>query len=467
MHTETGVGWSLPFTFGAGVWLLSGCSFIVPFELCEVDEHCDDGLTCVGGECVASESSRISVSANIVGNQIWTADKTYVLETVVFVEPGSSLTITAGTQIFGQQGSALVVQSGGTLRSNGTAAAPVVFSSAAEIGRRAAGDWGGVALLGEAPTNDSNPVLEGIVQQDRARFGGDEPTSSCGVLSYTRIEFAGFPIEADNELNGLTLGGCGSGTLVRFVQVHFGLDDGVEVFGGTVNFDHIVVTRAQDDSLDWDLGWTGAAQFLAIQQDAGGDNGIEGSSNADEPDSEPRTSPTLWNMTLVGADVTASQRAMTLKEGTAGSINNTIMLGHPIEAVDILDADTAAQLMAGNLAFENVLLYDIGVGGMNYFPDDEAVDADEEPDELNERTFFEQQLADRPESLTLGVNPGLVGPNNVAQPGWVPQGNEVIDAGRRPDERPFDGFDEAAEYVGAFEPGVMPWTEGWTAYPAN
>jgi hypothetical protein len=96
--------------------------------------------------------------------------------------------------------------------------------------------------------------------------GEPDPDHDCGTLRFVRIEFAGFEVGDTNELNGLTLGACGRRTVLDYVQVHLGADDGIEFFGGTTDLRHAVITGANDDSLDWDQGWTGRVQFLAIRQ---------------------------------------------------------------------------------------------------------------------------------------------------------------------------------------------------------
>lgn len=442
------------------------CSAILPFDECEDERHCAmQGAVCVDGRCEVDESADVDVWGFITGDVVWRSPTLYTLQEPIFVVPGATLTIEAGTTILGAPGSALIVQRGGTLRVHGTAQRPVVFTSAQPEGTQLPGDWGGVALLGSAPVNDPDAVLEGIEQRERATYGGLEPTSSCGVLSYTRIEFAGFPIAQDNELNGLTLGGCGSGTLVDHVQVHLGRDDGVEVFGGSVNLRHILITRAQDDGLDWDLGWTGSAQFIAIAQDQHGDNAIEASSNVDD-DAVPRSNPQLWNVTLIGSGVEGAQRALTLKEGTAGRLANAVVLGHSLEAIDIVGASTVAQLESGALLVEHSMFHDIGIGGMHYFPGD----ADEMPGSPadDDAGFDEASFFAMSDTLTFGVSPDLVGPYNLTNPGWVPQSLNVAHAGVRPPVELFDGFDELASYAGAFAPGVAAhWAVGWTAYPTG
>ena len=133
---------------------------------------------------------------------------------------------------------------------------------------------GGLVLLGKAPINveGGTNLIEGIdisnpdVPDNGSRYGGDDSAYDCGQLNYTRIEFAGFELTEGNELNGLTLGACGTATTLNYVQVHEGLDDGIEVFGGAPNLKHIVLSNIEDDSLDWDQGFQGNIQFLLIKQ---------------------------------------------------------------------------------------------------------------------------------------------------------------------------------------------------------
>lgn len=455
---------------GLVVTTMSSCSFILAFEECSVSEHCpNEGDLCIDNTCVAATDALTEVSEPIASDTTWTADNAYRLTDIIYVEPGATLEIEAGTRIFGEQGAALVVQRGGRLIAQGSQLAPIVFTSAQPVGSRARGDWGGVALLGDAPINPDVANLEGLLDESRSGFGGTDPDGSCGVLQYVRIEFAGFAIGTGNELNGLTLGGCGRGTLLDYVQVHLGDDDGVEVFGGTVNLQHMVITRAQDDSLDWDFGWTGAAQFVAIQQDSEGDNGFEASNNEDDHDATPRSAPQLWNVTLIGS--TGRPRGMKLKEGTGASINNTIVYGHSNFAIDIEDAATVAQLTTttGELELHGVMFDEIGAGGDRYFPDltDEPTGSDEDNDDGFDESEYLLGLIPPTGTLTFNVSPGLETPFNLTSPGWVPQGNAVIDAAVAPPSNLFDGFDPAAAYVGAFSPATIPWTDGWTDYPEN
>ncbi len=160
----------------------------------------------------------------------------------------------------GNADTSLVVTTTARLEAVGTAAAPIVFTSNEPVGQRGPGNWGGIVLLGNAPLNveGGSESIEGFpAGAERTVYGGADAAHDFGTLKYARVEFAGFELERDNELNALTVGGCGTGTEIDYVQVHLGADDGVEMFGGTADLRHIVITQPDDDGLDWDFGWTG------------------------------------------------------------------------------------------------------------------------------------------------------------------------------------------------------------------
>jgi hypothetical protein len=195
---------------------------------------------------------------------------------------------------------ALIVSRGSQLEAVGTAALPIVFTSGNAVGDRITGDWAGVALLGNATLNNGTDTagvftdnLEGVDPTDaRGIYGGNNDASSCGHLEYVRIEFGGDEFSTDNELNGLTLAGCGSGTTLSHIQVHRGKDDGIEFFGGTAGMDHVVISGASDDSLDWDQGWRGNVQFLVVHQFEGiGDAGFEADNYGSMELATPRSNP--------------------------------------------------------------------------------------------------------------------------------------------------------------------------------
>ena len=192
--------------------------------------------------------------ADISRNTTWTANNQYVLNGLVFVEEGETLTIEPGTVIKGKPGqgaeaSALVVAREGKIFAEGTAEAPIIFTAEADdasdpedFGSTDRGLWGGVIVLGRAtlnsPSDSGSPItdnIEGIdINETRGRFGGNDDTDNSGVLRYISIRHGGTLIGADNEINGLTLGAVGSGTTLEFIEVFANLDDGIEFFGGTL-----------------------------------------------------------------------------------------------------------------------------------------------------------------------------------------------------------------------------------------
>ncbi len=407
-------------------------------------------------------SSTKLVSGSLHGDQLWTSDKTWVLDGIVYAEAGARLIIEAGTVVQGREGSALLITRDATIQARGTASQPIVFTSAVAAGKRKAGDWGGLVLLGNAPVNTADAQIEGLTAGDtRGMFGGVDSSDNCGVLEYARIEFAGYEVYANNELNGLTLGGCGSKTIVRNVQVHRALDDGIEIFGGSVDLRHILITGAADDSLDWDMGWSGRVQFLQVQQYPSiGDNAFEADNDEFNHNAGPVSEPTFYNVTLQSMQSSERhQRAMTLRRGTGGHFYNMVIDGFSGEAIDIKDPSTVARIDQGLLSFGGLLISDIGSGGRAYFADEAGEQNDDggfdeaayfaKTAELGNSPQFVQRLqSEADHDYRLAASSPA---RNKAQAG--PQG---------------EFWDEAANYRGAFRPGVAAmWTDGWTSYPVN
>ncbi len=190
-----------------------------------------------------------------------TKDKKYLIKGQVFVRTGVVLTIQPGTVVFGDKATkgTLVIDRGGKLLAEGTAAEPIIFTSALPAGTRDRGDWGGLVILGKAPVNQPDPAIEGITPA--VIFGGTDNADNSGVLKYVRVEFAGIELTPNNETNSITLGGVGSGTKMDYTQVSFGGDDGFEWFGGSMNSKNLVAFAMWDDCFDVDYGFTGKVQF--------------------------------------------------------------------------------------------------------------------------------------------------------------------------------------------------------------
>ncbi len=261
------------------------------------------GVACDGGVCV--------LSGVITEDLTLTADTDWLLRGGVFIgddENPTTLTIEAGTTVYGETSTdgMLVIRRSSRIMAEGSADAPIVFTSSKEAGTRARGDWGGLIINGRAPVNSCGGDYEGDYCEAYGEggtgwYGGADAGDSSGVLRYVRVEFAGTLISPENELNGIAFQGVGSGTEVDYVQVHMNADDGIEFFGGTAQVKHVLVTGVGDDMLDWTDGWQGKAQFVVLQQFAdAGDNGIEADNNGDDNEASPRSNPTLSHITIIG-----------------------------------------------------------------------------------------------------------------------------------------------------------------------
>ena len=420
--------------------LLAGCS----------DEESSSNNTADTGTPAPTE---VTVSSDIDADTTWTTGTTVTLSTLIVVTNNATLTIEPGVTVKGDNGSALVISRGARLVAAGTAAAPIVFTSSKAEGARAAGDWGGVVLLGSATINlaGGEGNIEGMPAGSASLYGGTDDASSCGTLTYVRIEFAGYVFGTDNELNGLTLGGCGSGTTIDFVQVHAGKDDGVEMFGGTANIKHLLVTQAADDSLDFDQGWRGKAQFVAIQQSPSvGDKGIEGDNLKDVVDSTPRSRPTIFNATIVGSGANAEQGGLHIRRGAGLVLKNSIIANFQAGAID-LDGDPVPTLVSDStLDFSNIDFFGNG--------------ADQFPADTNDADFDEAAYFGEAAKGFVSVDPQFAS-TSLTAPDFS-TGNAAVEAGGA--TPPADGFfDTAAVYHGAFAPTGALWTAGWTAFPAN
>lgn len=178
-----------------------------------------------------------------------------------YITSGSTLTIEPGTVIKGDKATkaSLIVEPGGKLIAKGTQSAPIVFTSAQPAGSRKPGDWGGLIICGKAKNDQGTMQIEG---GPRTVHGGSDDADNSGILSYVRVEFAGYPFKTDQEINGVTFGSVGSGTQVDHVQVSYSNDDSFEWFGGSVNCKYLVAYHGWDDEFDTDNGFSGHCQFL-------------------------------------------------------------------------------------------------------------------------------------------------------------------------------------------------------------
>ena len=186
---------------------------------------------------------------------------TYLMRGWIYVADGAELTLEPGTVIKGEKESAasLIVEPGGKLYAKGTASQPIVFTSAQPKGERKPGDWGGLIICGRG-TNNKGVLGQQIEGGPRTKHGGNDAQDNSGVLSYVRVEFAGYPFQKDKEINGITFASVGGGTQVDHVQVSYTNDDSFEWFGGNVNCRYLVAYNGWDDEFDTDDGYNATVQ---------------------------------------------------------------------------------------------------------------------------------------------------------------------------------------------------------------
>lgn len=322
-----------------------------------------------GGNSNPDDPNETKVLTGSYERDITLQSGVYTLKGYVYFTNGTTLTIPAGTIIKSDnsQKGALIIERGAKIDAQGTAESPIVFTSGKDAGARKRGDWGGIILLGKAPTNrplSPAPLIEGGVDR---RYGGEDAADNSGTMTYCRIEFAGIAAEPGSEINGLTLGGVGSGTKLEYIQVSYGNDDAYEFFGGTVNAKHLIAYASSDDDLDFDFGYTGKIQFAVVQRrpeiaDTDAGNGVEADNDGSGSLAEPFTRPTLSNITWIGPNGAANTEANLnfanrWRRAVRFSVHNSIMMGFPKGGFSMESSATATAYNAGNSLFKNNLVH--------------------------------------------------------------------------------------------------------------
>jgi trimeric autotransporter adhesin len=337
----------------------------------------DDLAACPAGTTeVNSLSGRLNcqLTGDITTNVTLAAGADYVLSGRVRVgvdnTTAATLTVQPGVRIFGKSGADfLVVTRGSKIDANGTAANPIVMTSVQDIigSPTAAGQWGGLVLLGKAPTNKCNQAdlanCEIQAEGDAGPYGGANAADSSGSLNYVVVKHAGFEVIPDNELNGITFAGVGSGTKCSNIQVHQNVDDGIEMFGGSVSCKNVVLTTNGDDSVDWADGWNGKLQFVLVKHAADGakaNRGIEGDNQSGNFTALPVSNPMIANMTIIGNnfDGDDDSEGILLRAGTNAQLANFVVTG-PTGMGECLEFDsneTKALAAAGSLTMTHSVI---------------------------------------------------------------------------------------------------------------
>ena len=395
--------------------------------------------------------------------------KAYRLQGLVHVRGGATLTIEPGTFIIGQPGSqppsALLVTQTGRIVASGTRSRPIIFTSSLPFGQRNPGDWGGLILLGSAPTNWPTGFgnIEGLTPSDNTRYGGTDPTHNCGTLRYVRVEFSGVEFAPNSEVNSITWGGCGSATVSEFLQASYGNDDTFEWFGGNNGAKYLIGLYARDDYFDGQIGWTGRVQHaLAVSnQEYQGNRGFEMDNNEVDFGAQPLSHPQFYNVTFVGAgdafttgvDEGAGVAAVFLRRGAAGDYNNLVLFNWVSNGYELRDDATLANLDSGQLTSDGVLLWNNGVL---------AGKANTVEGQTNALALpFLSGQRGQARNILL-ADPLLRRPLDFSNPDFRPRhGSPIFRANWV--QPPDDGFfDQWATWIGAF--GEVDWTEEWANF---
>jgi hypothetical protein len=435
---------------------------------------------------------------------------TYSLKGWCYITNGSTLTIEPGTIIKGDKDTkaALIVEPGGKLIAEGTKDAPIVFTSAQPAGSRKPGDWGGLIICGKAKNNQGTMQIEG---GPRTVHGGDNDADNSGIISYVRVEFAGYPFKTDQEINGVTFGSVGSGTQVDHVQVSYSNDDSFEWFGGSVNCKYLIAYHGWDDEFDTDDGFSGKCQFLlGIRNpkiaDQSCSNGFESDNNANGGSESPYTSAIFSNVTFVGpigqsADFVNStdyinasnlnpnngsrtgifQAAMQIRRNSKLNCFNSVAMGYPVGLLLDTEKGNPGSLSFaknGDLKLQNIIYAQMGAIGSDVNKDltdtqsnNGTKDGLNKGTQSNSHAFF-LQASNNNKYIETIAELKLGQPNSLlSNPNYGPQaGSPLLNAASFLDAMLNNSFFTKVTYIGAFASNSSSddWTSGWTNFdPQN
>ncbi len=429
-------------------------------SIATVPSGCPTGTTANAAMFNGLPVCNIPTGDPIMSDMHLTSNNAYFFTGTVFVGDNTvntpdaskvSLTIDPGTQIISEGNqSALVINRGGKIFANGTAAKPIIMTSSQDDGSldvlNARGLWGGLTINGSATQNTTSGFAEG--EGATGEYGGGanpNDADSSGSITYLQIRYAGFPITADDELNTISLQGVGSGTILDYIHSHNGADDGIEFYGGTVDAKHILVTGQDDDALDWTNGWTGKLQHVVISHTNSGDNCIEADNLGANPTATPRSNPTISNLTCVTSLTQKSNgHAFELKAGTGMQMFNSVIGGQLSSTegcIRINGDDTFSQSGAnasslnGTLRMENSLITTECAAELT-----------------GEGTFTATEWYEAQANSTAGIV-DLGGTE-----GWT--NGSAVNA--ITPNIPTDSFFDQVDYIGGVKDAASDWTTGWT-----
>jgi hypothetical protein len=472
-------------------------------------KNADTSATWASASVGSQQRPTVTLAGNLTTSRTLTTDTSYVLSGFYKVRSGGTLKINPGVTIVGDTlvaGSSLWILQGGKIDAQGTAAQPIVFTSQRAPGNRAPGDWGGVIIVGKASANRGCPnaanpscvattitegPASGIQNTGENYAGGTDANDNSGIMRYVRIEFAGYAVDVNQELNALSMYAVGRGTTLEYLEALSGLDDSFEWFGGSVDTRYLVSYESGDDHFDWTEGYNGRSQFLIGLQtykptprpgagNASSDpRGFEGDGcENDKPgcpdyNNKPYSMPVFANFTLIGsgpnvfAGISAANTSgATIRRGSGGTLINGVIARWQGIGLNVVDAQTDQRrtedsLFVSNNVFAangggNFNVAGTGFGQLTNFPSNDDSQADP-------ATFFTALPA-------AGATPTLAGLD------WTPSATSVLRTGglttlpTRVSARVagyFANSFQATAYRGAADPAGTKWWAGWTSYARN
>jgi hypothetical protein len=443
----------------------------------------DDVPTGPGGGGDEDDPNVSKVLTGTIDESITLKKGVFTLRGYVYVNNGAILTIEPGTVIKSDvtEKGALIVERGSKLIADGKVDQPIIFTSGKASGERAPGDWGGIIILGRAPTNRPSspaPIIEGGVNRP---YGGSDANDNSGILRFVRIEFSGIAAEPGSEINGLTLGGVGAGTVLENIQVSFGADDAYEFFGGTVNAKNLIAFGTYDDDFDFDFGYSGKLQFGVSLRDKPSDtdqaNGIECDNDGTGTTATPFTKPQISNFTFIGPyDTTGSNAnhgfSNRWRRSTRFVLVNSLLLGHRRAGFSLESTNTTADYYTNNESiFKNNIVavytrpYNVDSAGARAittgYPANPMPSADRTA-MINEAIAKVKAKAEAEGNNTLAAREDaqLTDPFNFGAPNFLPTAGSPATTGAS--FAGLDGFFTNTTYRGAF--GTTDWTTGWASY---
>jgi hypothetical protein len=449
-----------------------------------------------GGSTTTGQT--IILQGRINGDTVLRKANTYILKGLVYMVGNHTMTVEAGTTIKGSFSgtdvAALIITRGSKIMAQGTPTEPIVFTSAAPNPQ--SGDWGGIVLCGKAGYNLSYNGINGLYQVeggidnangDGLAGSGDAvaPTpvdnDNSGVLSYVRIEYAGYAYQPDKEINSLTMAAVGSGTTINHVQTIYAKDDAFEWFGGSVNCNYLIAYKTQDDDFDTDNGFSGKVQFGLIIRDSliadiSKSEAFESDNNATGTTALPKTKAIFSNVTAIGPKATLNNTgnslflaAAQIRRNSGISIFNSIIVGWPVGIyIDAtLGTSTALNIEDSTLRLRNVTLAGNGVNVQFAGTAGATINSTATLNTWFTNSFYNNDI------LTNVSDAKLIQPYNYSAPDPTPfagaNGNLKINSGGEFSDAKFTGdtfFDKTVTFRGGIAPAgpLASWWKGWSRF---